>query len=159
MKKTLLALFAMLVATPVMATEPTDLSSLGLSDIQVVSEDAGMQVRGLSSNAYSSGLSTVRAFAIDVATGATFNANASNFSSGSQDGVTTATSTAGASTFAGFNGLTFTTGLTALATLEGAGASSGLSGGGGFDFATAGATTPAPTFGFTAAGFNFGNAP
>ncbi|HBJ36984.1 MAG TPA: hypothetical protein DDZ51_19950, partial [Planctomycetaceae bacterium] len=115
-----------------------------------VSEEAGMEVRGLSSNAHSSGLTTIRAFAIDPATGSTFNANASNFAKSSQDGTSAANSDASSNTFAGFAGLTFTVGTSTIANLSGSGASSGL---GTTQTITSGA------FSFTPLGFSFNPGP
>jgi hypothetical protein len=134
MKKMIFSMLALFAAVPAIASEPVQLSGLGLSDLQQVSEETGLQVRGLSSNAHSSGLTTIRAFAIDPSTGATFNANASNFARSSQDGTVgfegSLGSTASSNTFAGFNDLTFEIGLgesTGFGVrLDGAAASSGV---------------------------------
>lgn len=146
MKRMIFSMLALFAAVPAMAAEPFELSGLGLSDLQAVSEEAGMEVRGLSSNAHSSGLTTIRAFAIDPATGSTFNANASNFAKSSQDGAVAANSDASSNTFAGFNALVFEVGGAPIASLSGSGASSGLG------------TTQDITngsFSFTSGGFTF----
>ena len=146
MKRMIFSLLALCAAVPAMATEPAQLSGLGLTGFEAVSEEAGMEVRGLSSNAHSSGLTTIRAFAIDPATGSTFNANASNFAKSSQEGATTTNSDASSNTFAGFATLVFQVGGTTIASLNGSGASSGL---GTTQDITSGA------FNFTATGFTF----
>jgi len=105
MKKMILSLLAIALAAPVMASEPAELNSLGLGGLSVVSEESGMEVRGLSSSVYSSGLSAIRLFVIDPTTGSTFNANASNYSSGADDGTTVDISDIAAATTAGFDTL------------------------------------------------------
>ena len=148
MKRLIFSLLALCAAVPAMATEPAQLSGLGLTGFEAVSEEAGMEVRGLSSNAHSSGLTTIRAFAIDPATGSTFNANASNFAKSSQDGTAALNSDASSNTFAGFNTLVFEVGGNPIASLSGSGASSGL--GTTQDIAGTGAA-----FNFTLGGFTF----
>lgn len=147
MKRMIFSMLALFAAVPAMAAEPFELSGLGLSDLQAVSEEAGMEVRGLSSNAHSSGLSTIRAFAIDPATGSTFNANASNFAKSSQDGTAAIASDASSNTFAGFTALVFAVGGNPIADLSGSGASSGLG--------TTGNFGETVQFGFTTGGFTF----
>jgi len=146
MKRMIFSLLALCAAVPAMAVEPVEMSGLGLSGFEAVSEETGMEVRGLSSNAHSSGLTTIRAFAIDPATGSTFNANASNFAKSSQDGAVAANSDASSNTFAGFNALVFAVGGNTIADLSGSGASSGLG-------TTQDITGSA--FNFTASGFTF----
>lgn len=149
MKRIIFSMLALFAAVPVMAAEPVELIGLGLSDLQTVSEQAGMEVRGLSSNAHSSGLTTIRAFAIDPLTGSTFNANASNFAKSSQDGTTIANSGTSSNTFAGFNALVFAVGGNPIASLAGSGTSAGLAST--QDFSAAGPIT----FAFTSGGFVF----
>lgn len=150
MKRIIFLMLAFFAAVPAMAAEPVELIGLGLSDLQAVSEEAGMEVRGLSSNAHSSGLTTIRAFAIDPATGSTFNANASNFAKSSQEGAVAENSDASSNTFAGFTALVFEVGGNPIASLGGSGASSGLGTtqsitGAGFSFTTGGFTfSPTP---------------
>lgn len=149
MKKMIFSMLALFAAVPAIAAEPVELSGLGLSNLQEVSEEAGLEVRGLSSNAHSSGLSTIRAFAIDPSTGSTFNANASNFAKSSQDGTVAVDSNANSNTFAGFTALTFTVDAGApatawSATIGGSAASSGLGDTGAF----------LGQFGFTTGGFS-----
>jgi len=50
MKKLIFAVAALLAA-PVVASEPADLNQLGLGSLATVSEEAGLEVRGLSANA------------------------------------------------------------------------------------------------------------
>lgn len=147
MKKIIFSVLAMFAAAPLMASEPVELSGLGLSELEQVSDETGMEVRGLSSNAHSSGLTTIRAFAIDPATGSTFNANASNFAKAAQDGATTDNSDASSNTFAGFTSLVFEVGDNEIASLSGSGASSGLG--------TTQTIAPTAEFAFTAGGFTF----
>lgn len=153
MKKMILSLLALVFAAPVMATEPSDLSGLGLSGLSVVSEEAGMEIRGLGGVAASSGLSTMRLFVIDPMTGSTFNANASNFSRGAEDTIAPATITdpqlASAGTFAGFGSLALDIGDFSF-TFSGAAASGGN-----------GSTGAAPDVGFSfnATSFSFSTAP
>jgi len=93
-------------------------------------------------------LTTIRAFAIDPATGSTFNANASNFAKSSPDGTAELNSDASSNTFAGFTALVFEVGGNPIASLDGSGASSGL--GTTQDIAGTGAA-----FSFTTGGFTF----
>ena len=148
MKRLIFSLLALCAAVPAMATEPVQLSGLGLTGIEAVSEEAGMEIRGLASNAHSSGLTTIRAFAIDPETGSTFNANASNFARSSNDGTVTDNSDASSNTFAGFIDLVFEVGGNPIASLGGSGASSGL----GTSQAIAGTGA---AFSFTTGGFTF----
>lgn len=149
MKRMIFSMLALFAAVPAMAAEPFELSGLGLSDLQAVSEETGMEVRGLSSSAHSSGLTTIRAFAIDPATGSTFNANASNFAKSAQEGAATVESGTSSNTFAGFTALVFEVGGNPIASLDGSGASSGLASTNAF-----GAGGPV-TFAFTSGGFVF----
>lgn len=151
MKKIALCMIAALFAAPVVADEPIALESLGLVGLESVEDSAGLEVRGKSSNSYSSGLSAIRAFAIDPATGATFNANASNYSKSSEEGAVGADSTASAATFAGFTGLSFDIAdgtSTFSADLAGSTTSSGLGD-------TQDVSAAARAFAFTAGGFTF----
>ncbi len=84
MKRTLLttaALLAMGIA-PAMAEDGhvshQTLSAVGLSGMQVVSDADGMQVRGMSSNAWSAGASTLSAQLFDPATGGFASATTAN---------------------------------------------------------------------------------
>ncbi len=149
MKKIALCVIAALFAAPVVADEPIALESLGLVGLESVEDSAGLEVRGKSANAYSSGLSAIRAFAIDPATGATFNANSSNYSKSSSDSTATTPgdSTASSVTLAGFSALSFDVG-TFSADIAGSSATSGLG--------NNGAVSPlARDFDFTAGGFTF----
>jgi hypothetical protein len=79
MRKALLSL-CFLLAGQSMAAEPVDLKALGLSSIRPVSERVGNQVRGASSSAYATGLSSFMAVIYDPATGSQFNFSSNNFS-------------------------------------------------------------------------------
>ena len=61
-----------LVAVPAISAEgqvsPSTLASLGLADMQILSDEQGMAVRGLSGNAIASSLSIVTGFLIDPST-------------------------------------------------------------------------------------------
>ena len=150
MKKIALCMIAALFAAPVVADEPIALESLGLVGLESVEDSAGLEVRGKSANAYSSGLSTIRAFAIDPATGATFNANSSNYSKSSSDSTATAPgdSTASSATLAGFSGLAFDVGTTFSVDITGTTATSGLGN-------NSVVSPTARDFGFDATGFTF----
>lgn len=63
-----------------LASEPLDLSSLGLSSIKTMTERSGNQIRGASSSAYATGLSSFMAVIYDPATGSQFNFSSNNFS-------------------------------------------------------------------------------
>ena len=155
MKKIALCMIAALFAAPVVADEPIALESLGLVGLESVEDSAGLEVRGKSSNSYSSGLSAIRAFAIDPATGATFNANSSNYSKASQEGSAADESVAQAATFAGFTALNFDiastngSGTTTFGVdLAGSISSSGLG-------TTEDTSAAARAFSFDATGFTF----
>ncbi len=149
--KKILAFVAMLIAAPVVASEPADLSGLGLAGLQTVSDQAGMEVRGLSSSAYGAGLSTMRLFAIDPDTGATLNLNMSQFNTGSADGAVgagSAVATGTALSFQGFDLAVGTFNVTLGGDVGGVGQSSGQNAFTAdviFDIATPGV----PTFTFT----------
>lgn len=131
MKKNVLMLLAALVAAPAWAGHPEELQGLGLAGLEEVSEDAGLEVRGLSANAYASGLSAVRAFVIDPETGSTFNANSSNFNRSSDSATNGNDVFASANSSAGFAELSFVVsqnGNTFTAELDGLGFGSGASG-------------------------------
>jgi len=74
--KQLLTIVAMcLVATPALAEDVSDhtLAALGLSDLQRVDDSQGMQIRGMSSNATTSGTSLVFGQLVaDLPTGTNF---------------------------------------------------------------------------------------
>ena len=131
MKKNVLMLVATLIAAPALAGHPEELQNLGLNGLEEVSEDAGLEVRGLSANAYASGLSTVRAFVIDPDTGSTFNANSSNFNRSSDSATGGDTVFASANSSVGFAELKFVVGQDGSqfgAVLDGLGFGSGASG-------------------------------
>jgi hypothetical protein len=158
-------LFATIVAVnPLLADDRQAIESLGLGGLQQVEETVGMQIRGLSANAYSHSMFASRAFGIDPNSGATFNANVSNYSTSAQDDSSNGDNglvDANAFAFGGFVGaegapLTFAGGS------EETGFSFGLSGSG-----TAGGTGVTLNglfggnlqFGFTTGGFTIGSGP
>lgn len=147
--KKMIAFVAMLIAAPVVASEPADLSGLGLAGLQTVSDQAGMEVRGLSSSAYGAGLSTMRLFAIDPDTGATLNLNMSQFNTGSADGATDGSAVA-AGTALSFQGLALEVGdfeVTLGGDVGGVGQSSGQTAFGNVVF-DIGSAAGVPTFSF-----------
>jgi hypothetical protein len=110
MKKFILIL-ALLVGNVAIASEPSDLSDLGLGSLQTVSEDVGNQVRGLSASANSTGLSALTAIVYDPTTSSQFNFATNNFSSSSDENAGAASvSTTGAETGAGISAFTITIG-------------------------------------------------
>ena len=86
MKKFFL-LFCLLASSNIIAS---DLDSLGLSELQILPDSAGNEIRGTSSFGYSSGLSSISLFLYDPATSSTLNANAINRSIGNLRTVTAA---------------------------------------------------------------------
>lgn len=155
---------AILSVNPLLANDRQANENLGLGAMQPVGEVVGMRVRGLSANAYSHALSTSRAFGIDPNSGATFNANVSNYSTSAQDdssngdnGLVDASAFAfggyvgpagGPLTFAGGSGPTaFSFGLSGSGAAGGTGVTlDGLFGG-------------SLQFGFTTGGFTIGSGP
>jgi len=80
MKKTLaMVALSVLVAAPALADDgkvsQSQLASLGLGGMEVVSDDAGMQVRGMSSNAWATSMTLFNMVLFDPNSGANFNAN------------------------------------------------------------------------------------
>jgi len=78
MRKILLS-FCLLFTGQAMAADPVDLKSLGLGSIKPISQRAGDQIRGQSSAAYATGLSSFMAVIYDPATGSQFNFSSNNF--------------------------------------------------------------------------------
>jgi hypothetical protein len=117
--KKMIAFVAMLIAAPVVASEPADLSGLGLAGLQTVSDQAGMEVRGLSSSAYGAGLSTMRLFAIDPSTGSTANINMSSFNTASADATVGDPAQSDVGTSLAFSDISFSIGNTSGQTVEG----------------------------------------
>ncbi|MBU6384855.1 MAG: hypothetical protein KGS49_02840 [Planctomycetes bacterium] len=66
-------------STQALGGEPVDLKALGLSSIKPISEAKGYQIRGASSSAYATGLSSFMAVIYDPATGSQFNFSSNNF--------------------------------------------------------------------------------
>ncbi|MEK0425639.1 MAG: hypothetical protein RJB11_1730 [Planctomycetota bacterium] len=78
MHKIILSFF-LLFAGQALAADPVDLKALGLSSIQPISLQAGNKIRGASSSAYATGLSSFMAVIYDPATGSQFNFSSNNF--------------------------------------------------------------------------------
>jgi len=78
MRKILLG-FCLLFSGQAMAADPVDLKALGLSSIKPISQRSGDQIRGASSAAYATGLSSFMAVIYDPATGSQFNFSSNNF--------------------------------------------------------------------------------
>lgn len=109
MKKIVFAAIAFLAA-PVVASEPADLLGLGLDSMQVVSEQEGMQVRGLSSSSAAMSVNSLAGLIYDPGTGSQSNFEAASFnSSESQQTVNTANSS-GAEASVGSTALTMDVG-------------------------------------------------
>lgn len=109
MKKIVFAAIAFLAA-PVVASEPADLLGLGLDSMQVVSEQEGMQVRGLSSSSAAMSVNSLAGLIYDPGTGSQSNFEAASFnSSDSQQTVNTANSS-GAEASVGSTALTMDVG-------------------------------------------------
>jgi len=152
---------AMMAVNPLLADDRQAVQSLGLGALQPVKESVGMQVRGLSANAYSHALFASRAFGIDPNSGATFNATVSNYSTSAQDATSNGDNgvvDASAFAFGGFAG----TGGDPLTFAGGSGATAfefGLSGSGaagGTGVTLDGLFGGSLEFGFTTGGFTLG---
>jgi len=124
----------LVLAAPAVANEPTALDDLGLGGLQVVSEDAGMAVRGLSASAQGTGLSAFAAIVYDPISSSQFNFNSNNFMQATDENAglgAVGLSTAGVETTIGITAWDlaigeFSASFTA-ALLFGAGQSSGAS--------------------------------
>lgn len=94
-----------------MAAEPVNLKSLGLGSIKPMSERAGNQIRGASSSAYATGLSSFMAVIYDPATGSQFNFSSNNFSRSTDENAGLgSSSTAAAETAVGISQFEITIG-------------------------------------------------
>ena len=130
MKKTLAILaLSVLVAAPALAEDgrvsQSDLASLGLAGMEVVSDDAGMQVRGMSSNAWATSMTLFNMVMFDPNTGSNFNANFSDFARSSDENAglnaassaTATTQVANPAPFVStitFNGITWSANISAF---------------------------------------------
>ena len=105
--KKLFLIFGLLIGNVAVASDPSDLSDLGLGSLQTVSEDVGNEVRGLSASANSTGLSALTAIVYDPTTSSQFNFATNNFSKSSDENAGAATvATSGAETGAGISAFT-----------------------------------------------------
>lgn len=103
MKKLFLVL-GLLISNVAVASDPSDLSDLGLGSLQTVGEDVGNEVRGLSASANSTGLSALTAIVYDPTTSSQFNFATNNFSKSNDENAGAATvATSGAETGAGIS--------------------------------------------------------
>lgn len=155
---------AIVAVNPLLADDRQAIENLGLGGLQPVEEVVGMHVRGLSANAYSHSLFASRAFGIDPNSGATFNANVSNYSTSAQDAPSNVNNGVGdASSFA-FGGFGQTVGevTTPLTFAGGSGPTafsfelSGSGAGGGTGVTLDGLFGGTLEFGFTTGGFSIG---
>lgn len=105
--KKLFLILGLLIGNVAVASEPSDLSDLGLGSLQTVSEDVGNEVRGLSASANSTGLSALTAVVYDPTTSSQFNFATNNFSKSNDENAGAATvATSGAETGAGISAFT-----------------------------------------------------
>jgi hypothetical protein len=105
--KKLFLILGLLVGNVAIAGEPSDLSALGLDSLVTVSEDVGNEVRGLSANASSTGLSAIAGIVFDPTSSSQFNFNTNNFSTSSDENAgATGVATSGVETGAGFTAFT-----------------------------------------------------
>ncbi|HBJ37580.1 MAG TPA: hypothetical protein DDZ51_23055 [Planctomycetaceae bacterium] len=109
MKKFLLAAFA-LMAAPVVASEPAELRGLGLDSMQVVSENEGMQVRGLSSSSAAMSVNSLAGLFYDPATGSQTNFEAASFNSSSSAQTVNTANSSGAEAAIGATALSLEVG-------------------------------------------------
>jgi len=109
MKKIMFAALA-LMAAPVFASEPAELSGLGLGSMQVVSEQDGMQVRGLSSTSAAMSVNSLAGLIYDPATGSQSNFEAASFNSSSSAQTVNTANSSGAEAAIGSTALTMEVG-------------------------------------------------
>jgi hypothetical protein len=95
MRKILLS-FCLLFSGQAMAADPVDLKALGLSSIKPISQRSGDQIRGASSAAYATGLSSFMAVIYDPATGSQFNFSSNNFARSTDENAGAGTSSTAA---------------------------------------------------------------
>jgi len=110
MKKVMFAALALL-ASPVFATEPAELSGLGLDSMQVVSEQDGLQVRGLSSKSGAMSVNSLAGLIYDPATGSQTNFEAASFNSSSSAQTVNTPNSSGAEAATGMTALSLEVGL------------------------------------------------
>jgi hypothetical protein len=102
--KKLFLILGLLIGNVAVASDPSDLSDLGLGSLQTVGEDVGNEVRGLSASANSTGLSALTAIVYDPTTSSQFNFATNNFSKSNDENAGAATvATSGAETGAGIS--------------------------------------------------------
>lgn len=110
MKKVMFAALA-LFAAPVLASEPAELRGLGLDSIQAVSEQEGLQVRGLSSLSSAMSVNSLAGLIYDPATGSQTNFEAASFNNGSSEQTVNTANSSGAEASIGMTALSMEVGL------------------------------------------------
>ncbi len=83
--RTLACVVALVLVSGVVASADDALRSVGLAGMQVMSDEAGTQVRGMSSEVVGTGLSSIAAIIYDQGSGSRFNLDSVHFNSGSDE--------------------------------------------------------------------------
>jgi len=109
MKKVIFAIAA-LIAAPVVASEPADLNQLGLGSLAAVSEEAGMEVRGLAGATHAVAVNSMAVMFYDLASGSQFNFETASLNRSTGDGVVQENVTSGAEAAIGSTPIAFTVG-------------------------------------------------
>lgn len=97
--------FALLASGSALAAEPLTLGSLGLGSLRPVSDRAGLEVRGMSSRAYSMSVASLSALIYDPATGSQTNVDIAHFSNSESSAAVGNSATAATEGVVGFTGL------------------------------------------------------
>jgi len=97
--------FALMASGSAVAADPLSLGSLGLSGLRPVSDRAGLQVRGMSSRAYSMSVASLSALIYDPATGSQTNVDIAHFSNSESQAFGGNSATAATEGVVGFTGL------------------------------------------------------
>lgn len=127
MKKIIFAIAA-LMAAPVVASEPTDLNQFGLGGLATVSEEAGMEVRGLSGATHAVSVNSMAVLFYDLASGSQFNFETASLNRSTGDGVVQENVTSGAEAAIGTTALAFNVGDFSASLSQFAGFAGGQSG-------------------------------
>ena len=107
MKKLVLTLVALAATTPAIASEPAELAGLGLAAMQEVSEQDGMQVRGLSAASASLSVASMSGLLFDPVSGDQVNIDLSQLTTSSGQMTGNEGSSAGGEAAVGFTGMAF----------------------------------------------------
>lgn len=105
--KKLLFVVAALLASPVVASEPSDLNQLGLGSLATVSEDAGMEVRGLAGSTYAVSVNSMAVMFYEVASGSQYNFETASLNTSAADGTVQENVTSGAEASVGNTAVAF----------------------------------------------------